>query len=63
MTDIFAISLIWLISICVSAIIIIYIRTHKRKPLDYTGWTFGIVLWDVLLTILSVATIICYLPK
>jgi len=49
---------VWLCAILTSILIILYIQTHKRRELDFSGWTLGIIIFDVFLTILSIASII-----
>ena len=63
MNEALIVFIIWLICIVVSAGVVIHMQTHKRRPLDYAGWTLGISIFDVFITILSVTTIICYLQK
>jgi len=54
---------IWFIALIVGILAIIYFKRHKQKPLDFSGWTFGIIMWEIFITLLCGATIAAYLIK
>ena len=61
MIEVIIISTILFIVVSASLFLIRYILTHKRTPLSYSGWVFGITVADIFLLILGIVTICCYL--
>jgi len=61
MLEVIIISVIIGISILVSLIIFHYLRLNMRRPLDYYGWGIGMLIWNIFLLIIGIATIINYL--
>ena len=63
MFDAIVVGIIWLCAMIASGLVIWYIQTHKRRTLDFSGWTLGIIIFNVFLTIMSVASIVCSLQN
>ena len=61
MIEIIIIIILWFLMCTVSTGSIIYFRTHKRKELDFTGWTAGIIIWDIFITIMCLAIILIHI--
>ena len=61
MLEVIIVSIILGLSIFISLIIFHYLKLNMRRPLDYYGWGIGMLIWNIFLLIIGIATIINYL--
>ena len=61
MLEVIIISIIIGLSIIISLFLLHYIKVNRRRPLDYYGWGIGILIWNIFLFIIGIATILNYL--
>ena len=61
MIEPYIILFIWIVNAIISGSLIYYFQKNKRRQTDFSGWTFGIILWDIFITIFCIVIIFAYL--